>query len=85
MLSTSPAIFKPFAPEFVISSVAPEFVTVPSISNIFSLLIKSASPFVLVTDPPLAIVKPSSPSLVMARLVPFEVTEPDTLSPPRWL
>ena len=71
-LSTSPEMLRPFAPEFVMSRLLPEFVTVPLISNVLFVFVRSVSPFVLVTLP--LIINPPSPLLFISRPVPLFVT-----------
>ena len=71
-LSTSPEMLRPLTPEFVISRLFPEFVTVPFISNMLFEFVKSVSPFVLVTFP--SIKNPPSPLLFIASPDPLFIT-----------
>ena len=69
---TVPEIASPPLPEFVISRLFPEFVTVPFISNILFEFVKSVSPFVLDTFP--SIKNPPSPLLFIASPDPLFIT-----------
>ena len=69
---TVPEISRPLTPEFAISRVLPEFVTLPFISNTLLVFVKSVSPFVLVTLP--SSINPPFPLLFIERAAPLLIT-----------